>query len=147
MDTTTTKNTVLKSTEVKKSFEKGIIDIPKIKLNRYFYVSSNVDKNIVVLDGSNNPHEKKSLLILASHSGTGKYAFFNYLYKLEINDKAYVVCDNVKYSYILKYKYLIRKNGHASIYKYKDSRTLVLITCTNNVKGMQTVYVFKELAN
>ena len=122
----------------------GWIEIPAINLKREFVDSGNVDKNIIIINKSEYPNIHNSLLILAAHSGTGKYTFFNYLYKLEKNDIANIIYDNKQYSYELMYKYNIKKNGRASIYKFSDSKTLALVTCTNNIKNMQTVYIFKE---
>lgn len=135
-----------KKSIIKKELPKGgILEIPNIGLKRNFYDSSNVDRNIIVVKKSQYPNLGNSMLALAAHSGTGKYAYFNYLYKLKIGDFANVYYNNKKYSYVLVCKYNIKKDGTALIYKYKNYKTLVLITCKNNVKGMQTVYIFKEL--
>ena len=125
----------------------GMLMIPSINLNREFVASKNVDKNIIVIEKSTYPNSNNSVLILAAHSGPGKYAFFNYLYKIKKKDLAYVVFNNVKYSYELVDKYLIKKDGTASIYKYKNARTLVLITCANNYKDKQMIYIFKGINN
>ena len=140
----TTTEEIFTENNLKKHPEYGFISIPKIGLNKKFIYSGNVDKNIIAINESDYPEKQKSLLILASHSGSGKYTFFNYLYKLKKNDTAIVTYDNKQYMYTLANKYNIKKNGQAKIYKYKNMKSLVLITCTNNVKGMQTVYIFKE---
>lgn len=123
--------------------EYGYISIPKIKLNYIFLNNNNVDKNIIVLKPSEYPNKEKSLLILAGHSGSGKYAYFNNLYKLKKEDKIYITYNNVKYLYSIVDIYYEKKDGDLKIYKFKDTKTLVLITCTNNNKNLQTIYVSK----
>ena len=140
----TSKNIIIKPSNDRELPKDGIIWIPKINLKRKFLNSNDVDRNIIIVYKDGYPNTNKSLLVLASHSGTGKYTFFNYLYKLNKDDIAYIIYDNKQYPYVLVNKYIIDKNGKASIYKFKNIKTLVLITCTNNVKGKQTVYVFKE---
>ena len=68
----------------------GYLTIPKINLNKGFVdkrsSENDVEKNIMVIEGSNYPNVKKGNFIIAGHSGTGWKAFFNELYRLNIGD-------------------------------------------------------------
>ena len=121
----------------------GTITIEKINLNRQFRKGGNVDKEIVMLD-SNFPDLKNSLLVLAAHSGTSPFSFFNYLYKLQLRDIIKITYDNKTYNYKIIDIYQVKKNGKAEFYKINNKRTLALITCTNNVKDKQTIYIAVE---
>ena len=72
----------------------GYLSIPKINLKKGFLdkrsPDNDVEKNILVVEGSSYPTKDKGNLILAGHSGTGWKAFFNDLYKLNKGDKAIV---------------------------------------------------------
>ena len=72
----------------------GYLNIPKINLTKGFLdvrsTENDVEKNILVEEGSNYPDTDRGNLILAGHSGTGWKAFINELYQLEVGDTAYV---------------------------------------------------------
>ena len=72
----------------------GILEIPKINLKSGFLDLNsrynNVDYNITVIKGSTFPNEENNNLILAAHSGACKICYFNKLYKLSLDDIAYV---------------------------------------------------------
>lgn len=128
----------------------GYLTIPKINLTKGFLdkrsSENDVEKNILVVDGSNYPDTEKGNLILAGHSGTGWKAFFNDLYKLKTNDTVYVTYKNKKYIYNIVNIYKQPKIGKLAIYRDYDKTTLTLITCTNNDSKSQTVYI-AELVN
>lgn len=128
----------------------GYLTIPKINLTKGFLdkrsTENDVEKNILVVGGSNYPDTEKGNLILAGHSGTGWKAFFNDLYKLEVNDTAYITYKNKKYIYSIVNIYKQPKIGKLAIYRDYDKTTLTLITCTNNDSKSQTVYI-AELVN
>ena len=117
----------------------GYLSIPKINLTKGFMdirsPENDLEKNILVIEGSTYPDVEKGNLILAGHSGTGWKAFFNDLYKLSTNDLVYVKYKEKKYTYQIK-----------NIYKNYDKTTLTLITCTNNDSKTQTIYI-AELIN
>ena len=123
----------------------GYLVIPKINLTKGFLdirsSENDVEKNILVVQGSNYPDTDKGNLILAGHSGTGWKAFFNDLYKLDVNDTAYVTYKNKKYIYNIVNIYKQPKVGKLAIYRYYDKTTLTLITCTNNDSTTQTIYI------
>ena len=128
----------------------GYLNIPKINLTKGFLdvrsTENDVEKNILVVAGSNYPDTKKGNLILAGHSGTGWKAFFNDLYKLTNGDVAYVTYKGKKYTYQIVNIYKQPKTGSISIYRDYEKTTLTLITCTNWDSTSQTVYI-AELVN
>ena len=128
----------------------GILEIPKINLKSGFLdINSrynNVDYNITVIKGSTFPNEQNNNLILAAHSGACKICYFNKLYKLSLEDVAYVHYRNVKYYYKIVNIYEVEKDGTVPIYRDYDKNTLTLITCTRNSNTKQTVYIL-ELYN
>ena len=90
------------STEITNEYI-GYLSIPKINLTKGFLdkrsSENDVEKNILVVEGSSYPDVEKGNLILAGHSGTGWKAFFNDLYKLTTNDIAEITYKNKKYTY------------------------------------------------
>ena len=128
----------------------GYLTIPKINLNKGFLdkrsTENDVEKNILVVDGSNYPDVDRGNLILAGHSGTGWKAFFNDLYKLSVNDVAYITYKGKKYTYTIVNIYKQPKIGRLAIYRNYDKTSLTLITCTNDDSTTQTIYI-AELSN
>lgn len=128
----------------------GYLSIPKINLTKGFMdirsPENDLEKNILVIEGSTYPDVEKGNLILAGHSGTGWKAFFNDLYKLSTNDLVYVTYKEKKYTYQIKNIYKQDKVGTVAIYRNYDKTTLTLITCTNNDSKTQTIYI-AELIN
>jgi len=125
----------------------GYLTIPKINLTKGFVdrrsSENDVEKNILIINGSNYPDVENGNFILAGHSGTGWKAFFNELYQLQLNDEAYVTYKGKKYIYNLVNIYTQPKIGKVAIYRNYDVRTLTLITCTNNDQTTQTIYILE----
>lgn len=123
----------------------GYLMIPKINLTKGFVdirsKENDVEKNILVVAGSNYPDVEKGNLILAGHSGTGWKAFFNELYRMNTNDLVYVTYKNKKYTYKITNIYKQQKVGKIAIYRNYDKTTLTLVTCTNNDSATQTIYI------
>lgn len=123
----------------------GYLTIPKINLTKGFLdkrsTENNVDKNLLVVSGSNYPDADKGNFIIAGHSGTGWNSFFNDLYKLNKGDIAYVTYNGKKYIYSIVNIYTQPKVGKLAIYRDYSKTTLTLITCTNNDATTQTVYI------
>lgn len=128
----------------------GILEIPKINLKSGFLDLNsrynNVDYNITVIKGSTFPNEENNNLILAAHSGACKICYFNKLYKLSLNDIAYINYQKIKYYYKIVNIYEVEKDGTVPIYRNYNKNTLTLITCTRNSNTKQTVYIL-ELYN
>ena len=123
----------------------GYLTIPKINLTKGFLdkrsPENNVDKNILVVNGSNYPGTDRGNFIVAGHSGTGWNSFFNDLYKLNLDDIAEVSYKGKKYTYKIVNIYTQPKVGNIAIYRDYSKTTLTLITCTNNDSTTQTVYI------
>lgn len=123
----------------------GYLTIPKINLTKGFLdkrsEENDVDKNLLVVDGSDYPDKERGNFIIAGHSGTGWNSFFNDLYKLNIGDTASVSFKNKKYTYSIVNIYTQPKIGKLAIYRDYEKTTLTLITCTNNDSTTQTVYI------
>lgn len=123
----------------------GYLIIPKINLQKGFVdkrsSENDVEKNIMVVEGSNYPDVKRGNFIIAGHSGTGWKAFFNELYQLTTGDKAYVTYKGKKYTYTITNIYKQPKTGTIAIYRNYDKTTLTLVTCTNNDDTTQTIYI------
>ena len=123
----------------------GYLVIPKINLTKGFVdkrsTENDVEKNILVVDGSTYPDVDKGNFILAGHSGTGWKAFFNDLEKLTTNDTIYIHYKNKKYTYKITNIYKQSKTGKIAIYRNYDKTTLTLVTCTNNDSKTQTIYI------
>ena len=128
----------------------GYLMIPKINLTKGFLdkrsAENDVEKNILVVEGSSYPDVEKGNLILAGHSGTGWKAFFNELYQLTTGDDIYISYKNKKYNYKIKNIYKQEKTGKIAIYRNYNKTTLTLVTCTNNDATTQTIYI-AELEN
>ena len=128
----------------------GYLNIPKINITKGFLDNrsseNDVEKNILVVEGSNYPDVDKGNFILAGHSGTGWKAFFNDLYKLSAGDTAKITYKDKTYTYQITNIYKQPKTGKLAIYRNYDKTTLTLITCTNNDSTTQTIYI-AELIN
>ena len=128
----------------------GYLTIPKINLNKGFVdkrsSENDVEKNIMVIEGSTYPDVERGNFILAGHSGTGWKAFFNELYRLNVGDEAYVTYKGKKYTYKITNIYKQNKTGKIAIYRNYNKQTWTLVTCTNNDEATQTVYI-AELEN
>ena len=54
---------------------------------------------------------------------------------------------NKKYIYNIIDIYYQEKDGKIILYKVKNKKTLVLITCTNGKRNLQTVYIATLIEN
>ncbi|MBE6139578.1 MAG: sortase [Firmicutes bacterium] len=125
----------------------GLLEIPKINLKRGFLdLNSRYNKvnyNITVINGSTFPNEENNNLILAAHSGNCSVCFFDKLFNLSKDDKAYIHYNNVKYTYKLVNTYEVEKDGTVAIYRDYEKNVLTLITCTKYSDTKQTVFIFE----
>ena len=128
----------------------GFLEIPKINLKRGFLnINSkynNVDYNVTIINGSTMPDKQNNNLILAAHSGSCSYCYFDKLYKLQKGDAAYINYNGKEYKYEIVNIYEVEKDGTVAIYRDYNKNTLTLITCTRNSNTKQTVYIL-ELVN
>lgn len=123
----------------------GYLTIPKINLTKGFLDSrskeNHVDKNIMVIEGSDYPDVEKGNFMIAGHSGNSWKAFFNELYKLGKGDSILIDYKSKKFIYNIKNIYTQPKTGKLAIYRDPNKTTLTLITCTNNSTETQTIYI------
>ena len=125
----------------------GVLEIPTINLKKGFFEKNGslntISKNVEILEESDMPNIKNGNLVLAAHSGTGRYAFFRNLYKLKINDNAYIYYQGLKYEYeIVKIEYQ-DKDGTITISKLEQESYLILTTCDQKDKTKQIVITAK----
>lgn len=113
----------------------AILEIPKINLKKGLVSPStshnNVNENIEILTPVKMPDEDGNM-ILASHSGSSRVAFFNNLYLLKNNDKVYIYYNKKKYEYKIIKKYEIKKSGELILPNNIGNKNLVLTTCSKN---------------
>lgn len=123
----------------------GILTIDKLNLTQGFYdknnSNNNVSKNITFLEPSNYPDEQNGNVILVSHSGTSRIAYFKNLYKLNVGDTAKIDYKGKIYTYKIDDIYKENKDGNVTIYRDTNRSTLTMITCTKNDNTKQTVYI------
>ena len=122
----------------------AVLEIPKIDLKRGVVDSTKNFKSInyaISVDNNSKYPDENGNFILYSHSGNSNIAFFNKLYKVEINDNIYVYYNGTKYHYVVTDKYDIEKTGKASVIDSKTNKYITLITCNQHKDGYQIVLV------
>ena len=127
----------------------GTISISKIQLKAGF-VSMNskendVDKHVAIMPTSTYPDVPLGNFILAAHSGRGKIAYFNDLYRLGVGDMVEIEYQGTTYQYQIVNIYEEQKTGKIAIYRDYNKTTLTLIACTNNNSKTQTVYIAERI--
>ncbi len=129
----------------------GILDIPKINLQRGFYSlessKNTVDIGLEVIKGSQMPDVENSELVIAGHSGNGYLAFFKELDKIEKGNLIYITYQGYKYTYKLKSTTITDKNGEIEIEKEEDSQTLILTTCNPENRDKEQLTLISILIN
>ena len=111
----------------------AILKIPKIDLvkglvDRNSYLND-VNYNIQILASSDMPDKEAGNVILASHTGTSKVAFFRHIDKLTKGDEITIDYKNKTYKYQVENIYDIEKTGKAYIKRNKNIKTLTLVSC------------------
>lgn len=114
----------------------AVLKIPKVGLEKGLYGKgsyyNNVNRNIQILDESTMPDQDKGNVILASHSGNGRTAYFKNLYKLQTNDMVILFYNGYEYRYRVTNTYDVEKNGSVNIVRNVEKNSLSLITCRHN---------------
>ncbi len=122
------------------------IEIPKINVSNNIYSKNNsknnIDKNVIIMNESNMPDEDNSTIIIGAHSGTGKYAYFKDLNKLDVGDEVIINYQNKEYLYEVDYYYLDKKDGSIDINKVGNK--LYLYTCNPKDKNNFLVVVCRQ---
>lgn len=125
----------------------GVLSISKIGLVHNLYdIDSNkndVNKNIQIIKESTFPDTLNSNLILAAHSGNSNVAFFKDLNKLSIDDEVSLYYKNKTYKYKIVDIYKQEKTGKINIIRNKNETNITLITCDQDDKKYQIVYIGK----
>lgn len=123
----------------------GIIEIPQINLQKGFFQKNdkrnNINENITIHNMSTYPNEDNSNLILMAHSGNGEKAYFNDLTKLNTDSLIKIYYQNIKYTYKIDKYYEVTKTGDVSIKRNINKKTITLITCSQQDKTKQLVYI------
>ena len=125
----------------------GYLEIPKIGLKRGFVdidsKYNNIQYNITISDVSNMPDVDGGNFVIYAHSGDAYISFFANLYKLNIDDYAYVIYNNQRYTYQLVKIENVPKTGTVVLDRPNTSvKELTLITCTKDNDYEQTIYYF-----
>ena len=125
----------------------GYLSVPDVDIKRGFVnINSkynSVGYNVMLIEGSKMPDQDKGNLILAAHRGNSSVSFFDNLYKLKDNARAYITYQGKVYEYELRNSYLEPKDGELTIRRNPNVNTLTLITCTRNDKTTQTIFIFE----
>lgn len=125
----------------------AVIEIPSINLRKGIYsknsIENNIEKNVTILKESAMPDTQNGNVVLASHSGLSKIAYFNDLTKLKINDIAYIYYNGSRFFYKLINIYEVDKTGTVDIVRNTQRNTLTLITCKGKEKK-QLVFIFEQ---
>ena len=90
------------------------------------------------------PDEENGNLILASHSGSSKVAFFRNLKNVNMFDVINIFYNNVKYTYEVSNIYEEEKDGDISIKKDENTTTLTLTTCIGNTRQLVVIATLKN---
>ena len=123
--------------EVQKEQEKdnsiGELRINSINLKEKLYPiddkKNNVDQNVTILKESIPPNKDNSIMFLAAHSGTGPYAYFKNLDKINKNDIIKLFYEHNEYNYVVKNIWETDKDGDIEITKEKEKKKQLIINC------------------
>lgn len=122
-----------------------ILEIPQINLKKGIYKKNdkrnNINENVVIHEKSDYPNVYNSNLILFAHSGIGLKAYFNDLVKLNEDSLVKVYYKNKKYTYKIDHYDIVSKDGTIEIIRDKNKKTITLITCSQQDKSKQLVYI------
>lgn len=123
----------------------AVLEIPTIHLKKGLYdinsKNNTVSKGIQIIKESDMPDVVNGNFILASHSGTGRIAYFNNLNQLRIDDQVYVYYDHVKYTYQIIRINNVVKDGTIEIERLKTNNMITLTTCSQSDKGKQLILI------
>lgn len=112
-----------------------VLEIPKINLKQGIYskddIRNIIDQNVSILKESIKMDNKKSLLMLAAHSGNSIYSYFKNLHKLELNDEIIIYYEKQKYIYKINHIYELSKSNSMKLPSIIDNK-IILITCLDD---------------
>lgn len=112
--------------------------IPSINLSQPLYndEKNNIDKNIIFVNGSDNPNKEKGNVIIAGHSGASSVSYFKYLYRLKVGDLVYLEYNDKIYKYQIDNRYFVNKTGSVEVIRDNNIKTLTLVTCYGKDKQL-----------
>lgn len=123
----------------------AILYIPRINLKKGIYEKNdkrnNIDKNVTIHNLSDYPNQENSNVILMAHSGTGRKAFFNQITQLNSDSLIEFYYRKTKYVYKVNHYYQVEKTGNISIERDTNKKTITLITCSQEDKSKQLIYI------
>lgn len=123
----------------------AVLEIPTIHLKKGLYdidsKNNTVSKGIQIIKESDMPDVVNGNFILASHSGTGRIAYFNKLNQLRIDDEVYVYYNHIKYTYQIIRINNVVKDGTIEIERLKTNNMITLTTCSQSDKGKQLILI------
>lgn len=102
-------------------------------------------KNIAMFEECGRPNIENSNVVIGAHSGTGKYAIFNNIHKLKINDEIIIYYNNGKYVYVVNEVKEV-KDTKIDILHNKNKPMLTLLTCkiSDNSKRIVVTSFLKD---
>ena len=122
-----------------------VIEIPKVGLKKGIYdfnsKYNSIDYGIELNQESSLPDVENGNVILSSHNGISQRSYFRNLHKLVAEDLVYIYYNGNKYIYKLKEFNDVMKTGTITYDRYKNQRTITLITCKKGTKDQQIVLV------
>ena len=80
-------------------------------------------------------------LILIAHSGSGEKAYFKNLNMLDNDSLIEYYYDHIKYTYKISNIYKVDKTGTVNIKRDREKKSITLITCCQNDKSKQLVFI------
>lgn len=126
----------------------AILEIPVINLKTGMVEATDNFKSInyaVSIDKSSQYPDIEGNMIIYSHSGNSRIAFFKHLNQVKIGDSVYVYFRGIRYEYKIFTSYEIEKVGKLNVTYPKDKRHITLVTCNPNKKGFQIVLVGEQI--
>ena len=81
------------------------------------------------------------MIVLAAHNGNNYNSYFGNLKNISLGDDINYYFGGKLYKYIYTDRYEIKKNGYADIYRNKDKKAIVLVTCKDNSDDGQVIFI------
>lgn len=129
----------------------AVLEIPKIELKKGLVSTesymNNVNYNIEILKPYSMPDDKYGNMILASHSGNSRVAFFDDLESLSVKDNIYIYYNQKKYHYKIINKFERFNDGTMLVSKNPRETILTLVTCSKKNDENQLYIVATQVGS
>lgn len=117
----------------------SVLEIPSI----------NIKRGILNIDNKYNDakyniqliKENENTIVLAAHNGNSNNSFFSTLHTIELGAEINYYKNDKKYKYIYSETYDAPKDGYINLYYDDKQKSIILITCKENVNDAQSVYI------